>query len=351
MPDLEPREDDWARGVFDRVRTAQHEPPWIPDAAAAAGVSARHRRHRTRIAGAATTAAVIGISATAYAALGGSGRDDRMVTTPASIARPSATPSATPSAASSAPAPAPSPSSAEPIKIAASDLGKYLDFTGTWTGSGSPGTPTPWSATGMTTISRLIQSMGGIEHLRPLTPMGGLTTAPEPAGESQSAIQASGYWMADADVPSLNQRSEAHPAQRIGRVTIAVVNHQFPQTAPFGPCGVSDAVFARPMAPPAGWSTCGQWTQPDGSVIITTHALGLTTGSVTVGVKKFPDGSMVAVTMTSYVVYDRAANMIPTDRLVPDGTDFVAGPAVQNGPFDDSALALFLNWTDVKGLP
>jgi len=62
MPDLDTREDDWARGVFDRVRTGQPEPRWAPDAEGAARVSTRRRR-RTQFAGAVSTAAVIGCPA------------------------------------------------------------------------------------------------------------------------------------------------------------------------------------------------------------------------------------------------------------------------------------------------
>ncbi|MEY9857473.1 hypothetical protein ABH935_003081 [Catenulispora sp. GAS73] len=372
MPDLDTREDDWARGVFDRVRTGQDEPRWIPDAEGASRLSTRHRQRRTRVAGAVTMAAVIGVSATAYATLGRNGGDNRQVTPPAATTSPSSSvPSSSASATSpSASTPSTTPSTSPPTgsptttgtttakpTVDDASLGEYFQFTGgSMGGSGFGGASKGmrWSTDGMATIGTVWQGMDPtLGHVRALI----ANPVPLPlglsSGERQLEIYGAGYWTPNGDITPMTRPTQ-HPTTPFGYVTISSTSPIASNDGkPNGPCGIPDQVFGRSLfGIPTAWSPCDTRPQSDGSVIVTTHAQNLAEGTSTIAVREFPSGAKVMITAASYLVYYRGpGGLSPSVTWTTQAPDYVAGPKMDSVPWTDDSLAAALSAPGVKGLP
>jgi hypothetical protein len=315
MADLETREDGWARGVFDRVRTVQHEPPWIPDAAAAARLSGRHRT-RFRAAGAVAAVAVAGLSATAFTTLGGSVFRGGDTVSPA----------------------------AGPTTWSGLDLTRYLEIGGMWE-SGSYAqktTPDRLSPTGLATISVVLQRLDpGLKHIRTTTGPHDLDIRPNPPGVINNAIQTQGFWAPKGDVSSFPPPGTSfRPTSPFGSVDITPMAPGLGKQVNMAgsPCGLSAVVSSGQIPQPTAWSPCVQAHQSDGSDIVTTHSVNLAAGTVTLAERLFPDGSAVQIIASSVI-----------GRL--DTKGFEAGPSLDPVPWTDAGLAQALAGPDIKGLP
>ena len=314
MTDPETREDDWARGVFDRVRTGQHEPRWTPDAAAAARLSGRQRT-RFRAAGALAAAAVVGLSATAFTTLGGSiGKAGESTISPA----------------------------AGQTTWNGLDLTRYLQIDGAWKSNRRGGSDSPLSATGLSTISTVLQRLDpGLKHIRTTSGPGRLDTGPDIPGTTNIQIQAHGFWAPKGDVSSFPLPGTSFvPTTPFGYVSISPMGPQFGQNAPAQnePCGLGALVAIDLIPAPTTWSPCVRSPQPDGSEILVTHSVNLPTGTLTVAARVFPDHSLVQITASTVIgEKDKAAK-------------FTAGPALNPVPWTDSSLAQALTGSEIKGL-
>lgn len=325
MTDLETREDDWARGVFDRVRTGQDEPHWTPDAAAAARLSHR-RRIRFRAAGALAAVAVAGVSTTAFGTLGGSVFRSRDTISPA----------------------------AAPTTWDGLDITKYLEVGDVY--KGGPGTRATTDhppSVGLATISTVLQRLDpGLKHIRTTTGRHDIDISPNPPGVSTLAIQTQGFWAPNGDLSSFPQPGVSfRPTTPFGAVGISTTGprtgHQTGVPSPKTPCDLDFLVFNGQMPLPAAWSTCARVPQSDGSTIVTSHGTGLASGAVTVVARVFPDGSSVQIIASSVVGYQAHGGSDP--NRPPAG--FVAGPPLNPVPWTDQSLAQTLTGPDIKGLP
>lgn len=323
MTDLETREDDWARGVFDRVRTGQHEPHWAPDAAAAARLSGR-RRTRYRATGALAAVAVVGLSATAFTTLGGNVFRSRDTISP----------------------------EAAPTIWDGLDLTKYLAVGDTYHGtSGTRATTDHPPAVGLATISTVLQRLDpGLRHIRTTTGRHDLDISPNPAGISTMAIETQGFWSPNGDVSSFPKPgTRFRPTTPFGSLNINTTSPAAgPPTISGSPCGLSALSTSGQIPQPAAWSTCVRVPQSDGSTIVTSHATGLKVGAVTVAARIFPDNSEVQIVASSVIGYqDPASETGPTRP--PSG--FLAGPPLNPVPWTDQSLAQALAGPEIKGLP
>jgi hypothetical protein len=328
MTELETQEDGWARGVFDRVRTGHDEPPWTPDPATASRLSTR-RRTRMRVTGALTTAAVVGLSATAFATLGGgtAGRGQQAVSE--HQYRP--------------------PQDARPV-TPASSLSKYL-LVGI-ANAGSADVPPEVAATIGTVLTGIDPSLS---HVRSNTyEVDPLRIGPQPAG-TVNAVQAAGFWTTDGDVSPLRESAGHDPSSKpVGTVMITVWSPFGARQAmdrPSVACGLEHAVYLPGNVVPTAWSPCTEQKQSDGSVIIAAHSLGASAGEVDVAARRFPNGSMVVAAVTSFFAYDPGHENAP---LVPGAAKelhAVSGPALRPVPWTDDTLGDALSGPDVKGLP
>jgi len=370
MTELEPREDDWARGVFDRVWTGHDEPHWIPDAAAASEQSTRYRRRRTRVTGALTAAAVIGLSTTAYATLGGGeSRDGRpVVTPPGATSPPSAAAPATTSPSTAPTTTARATLSTQPSQnpttsatqhtVADADLGRYFQITG-----GSSGGPdmahahpgaTAWSATGLSTIGTVWQSMDpDLAHVRGLGDQSKLSVG-LPSGARQLEIDASAFWTPNSAVSPLD-RPTSPPTAPFGYVTISTTSPAaLDDGKPAGPCAIPDHAFGRSLyGIPTAWSPCEKHPLSDGSAVISAHALNVASGTVTIAAREFPSGAIVLVTATSYIVYDTppGQNMGFSGAWTAQPPNYTASPSLPSVPWTDDSLVAALSAPGVKALP
>ena len=327
MTELDTREDDWARGVFDRARTGRHEPHWAPDATAAARLSKRHRT-RYRATGALAVVAVTGLSATAFTALGGNVFRARDTVSPAA---------------------------GGPILWRGLDLTEYLEVGGMYMvapGHQHAADRTP--AVGLATISTVLQRLDpGLKHVRTTTGRHDLDISPNAPGVTTMAIQTQGYWSPNGELQSFPQPGVSfRPTTPIGSVDI---NTTGPQTRPQNPqgkvpappCGVNFLATSGHTPQPTAWSTCARVPQSDGSTIVTTHSTDLATGTVTIAARQFPDGSEVQIVVSSVTGYQSGGD---TGQARPP-SKFVAGPPLTPVPWTDQSLARVLVGPDIKGLP
>lgn len=323
---LENPEDDWARGVFDRVRTGQHEPHWIPDAAAAARLSSRHRT-RFRAAGALAAVAVAGLSATAFTTLGGSlGR---------------------------AGAPTTVPPAAGQTTWTGLDLTRYLEISGAWKSDSGHMTTQSMSPTGLTTVSTILRRLDpDLKHIRTTSGQHTLDITPPPAGTSIIDLTTSGYWAPNGDVshfPPMGTRYR--PTTPFGFVDITVTGPQPPvpqadkASMPNTPCEVGNVVTAGPVPMSAAWSPCTRSHQSDDSDIVISHSANLPAGEMTFAARVFADGSSVQIMASTVIGYAST----PAAK-VPDPAEFVAGPALDPVPWTDDSLAKALTGPGVKAL-
>lgn len=331
MPDLEPREDDWARGVFDRVRTGQHEPRWHPDAEAAARLSGRHRT-RVRASGALAALAVVGLSATAFGTLGGNASHGRSTLAPPTTGTPPTTP-ATPTT--------PSTSATTRHDV---DITKYLAISPEWSSTSGNGTTNgTLSPVGVATINTVLQRLDPtLGHIRTQTSPHKLDTGPEPPGVTNAEIYAGGFWAPKGDISSFPKPGTSFvPTTPFGYVSITPMGPDVGQQVNVKnkPCGLASVVNSSQVPKPTTWSPCIQSPQSDGSSIEVTHSLNLPAGVVTVAARVFPDHSSVQI-LVSTVIGEQ--DMPPA---------FVAGPSLDPVPWTDDSLVRALTGPDVKGLP
>ena len=319
MTDLETGQDDWARGVFDRVRTGQHEPYWTPDAATAARLSDR-RRVRFRAAGAFAVVAVAGLSATAFNTLGGSAFQGRETVSPA----------------------------AGSSTWSGLDLTKYLEIDGAWK-SGRSGADGPLSATGLTTVSTVLQRLDpSLDHVRTQSGRHRLDVGPQSPGSSNIELYTRGFWAPKGDVSSFPPPGTPFvPTTPFGYVSITAMGPQFTGrvNAADKPCGMGTLVSSYLIPQPTSWSPCVRAHQADGSDIVTAHSVNLPAGTVTVAVRLFPDGSSVRI-LASTVIGHQETTM--TDKSAT--AKFVSGPPLNPAPWTDAGLAQALSGPYVKGL-
>lgn len=327
MTDLETREDDWARGVFDRVRTGQQEPPWIPDAGAAARLSGRQRT-RFRAAGALAAVAVAGLSATAFTTLGGSIGG-------------SGAPTAVPPAARQA-------------AWTGLDLTKYLEIDGVWKSAERHTTPQGMSPTGLATITVVLERLDpGLKYIRTTSGQHTLDITPNPPGSSNIDLIAGGYWSPNGDVSHFPPMGTPYrPTTPVGYVDINATGPQPPvpeadrASLPNTPCQVGGVVTAGPIPMFAAWSPCVRSHQSDGSEIVISHSVNLPAGMMTFAARVFPDGSSVQITASTAVGYAST----PAAKA-PDPAKFVAGPVLSPVPWTDDSLTQALTGPAVKSLP
>jgi len=321
---LESPEDDWARGVFDRVRTGQHEPHWIPDAEAAARLSSRHRT-RFRAAGALAAVAVVGLSATAFTTLGGS------------LGKSGAPTGVGPAAAQST--------------WTGLDLSKYLEIDGLWK-EGTRGSAGTLSPTGLSSISTVLQRLDpGLKHIRTTSGQRPLDITPNPPGTFDLELAASGYWAPGGDVSFFPPAGTAYrPTTPFGHVTITATSPRFlpPEQVhrQDTPCGLDSVASTFQVPRATEWSSCVRAHQSDGSDIVVAHSTNLRAGVVTFAARLFPDGSSVSITASTVIGYTPAPVTDP-----PDPARFVAGPPLDPVPWTDDSLARALAGPTVKGMP
>lgn len=330
MTELDTREDDWARGVFDRARTGRHEPHWAPDAAGAARLSKR-RRTRYRATGALAVVAVAGLSATAFTALGGNVFRARDTVSPAA---------------------------GGPVLWYGLDLTKYLEVGETYKVDArthyAPANRLP--AVGLATVSTVLQRLDpGLKHVRTTTGRHDLDISPTPPGVTTMAIQTQGYWSPNGELQSFPHPGDSfRPTTPIGSVDINTTDPQTrpqnPQSkvpVPAPPCGVNFLATSGHTPQPTAWSTCVRVPQSDGSTIVTTHSTDLATGTVTIAARQFPDGSEVQIVASSVIGYQSGGDTSPGRPP----SKFVAGPPLTPVPWTDQSLARVLVGPDIKGLP
>lgn len=327
MADLENLEDDWARGVFNRVRTGQHEPHWIPDAATAARLSGR-RRTRVRATGVLAAVAIVGLSATAFTTLGGNVFRSRDTVSPAS----------------------------GPATWNGLDLTKYLMVDGVWaTETRNPGghdkfnADSPMSVTGLTSIAFVLKRLDpDLSHVRTTSGPHRLVIGPAIPGTSNVQLHASGYWAPNGDVSSFPPIGTPYrPTTPFGEVDITVRNPQprQGQAIPDSPCGIGGVATYYPVPRPKTWSTCVRQHQSDGSDIFIAHSTDLPAGRVTVATRVFPDGSSVMIAASTVIGYT------PRQAGQPSGSaEFLTGPALNPVPWTDDSLVRALTGPAIKGL-
>lgn len=324
MTDLEIQEDDWARGVFDRVRTGQQEPHWVPDAVAAAGVSAG-RRTRLRLSGTLAAAAIVGISATAFTTLGGGSGGGG---------------SGTLSSASGGPA------------STYSNLTTYLTLSRTYSTGASRSDPQMYPAAAATTIDHILLGLDPTRaRIQAEGGSGPFVVGALPDGVHAVEIGGTGYWVPRGVTKPALLGPDSDPAKPVGLVTIKLLNPQVGPGTPAAtaPCGLGGGLFEMsPDAAPKDWSPCEKQRQSDGSFIETTHSLDAGAESMTVAARTFPNGSTVVAAVAPAIVYDHGA---PVPMLsLPKGPDYVPGAALKPVPWTAATLAAALSGPDVKGL-
>lgn len=330
MSDIETREDEWARGVFDRAHASHEEPHWIPDAAAASRLSTR-RRTRYRMTGALAVVAVAGLSASAFVTLSG-GAVGGGQTTAAPGTRPYSP-----------------PKNAKTIEPA--DLGKYLADGLVYSNAkamDSTGVP----AAAATTMSTVVSGVDpDLTHVRAASPSPVSIVAEAPSNLRD--VSGFGFWTADGRAPA-----PVVPSKALGSLYISVYSsweaaHQIHLADQNTVCGVANT-WVPPRYWPTSWSPCTRQTQSDGSVIITTHSTGANGGELSIAARRFPDGSMVTIGASSVVYYTqdpRGTYMFLRYGASLETKGVVAGKALAKVPWTDDSLADALSGPNVKGLP
>jgi len=315
MTELDTRDDDWVREAFDRARTDAPEPHWIPDAAGAARLSSRHR-YRARAAGVLATAAVVGVSTTAYASLsGGVSRGGQQA-----------------SAAGTS----------HKAVLTRSELAEYLGPSILETSSGAATLTIAAPQATLTTFGTVLRGIDpSLAHVRYPKGSFSLNTGKEVSDTRDiTQIGLEGFWTTDGDASSMNGAHTPDRSRPIGHVNITMLSSHTVQLhdKKLGSCGLlSDMYVSSEFQLAAGnaWSSCLQQPQSDGSVIATTHSEGLSAGEVSIAAREFPDGSAVMVHASSFFAY-----ALPQHP----------GAALKPVPWTDGTLAAALSGPDVKGL-
>ncbi|WP_194905205.1 hypothetical protein [Catenulispora rubra] len=323
MPDLESREDDWARGVFDRAHTSDNEPHWVPDAAAAARTSARQRT-RYRATGALAAAAIVALSAGAFTTLGGGASSSgQTMVSPAS----------------------------SPAKTIAplSSLSKYLRL-GNGYRNPTPKDPVAIPAGAAATISAVISGIDpGLAHVRNSYDRSPTVIGPPASGRFLDDVGGMGFWTTDG-VPPVNGHDDV--STPLGTVTVNVYDSWLAgqiTTPPNVACGL-DEFWVPVYLLPTSWSPCTHQTLSDGSVIVTTHSVGDKDGEMSVAGRRFPDGTLVTVSASSVVYFGTISGYPPLGNGAGKQRS-ITGKALKPVPWTDDTLAKALSGPEVKGLP
>lgn len=337
MTEFDTPEDEWARGVFDRVRTGSRpEPHWAPDAAGAAQTSARHRQ-RVRVTGALAAAAVIGVSATVFATLDGGSASGGTKLTPGS-------------------SPAPThalPTSQDPPLSPEAEAAKVANYVSVFAfGAPDAGGAYRVPAAALTTVDGILTRVDpGLGHVRAQDTSLVALIGPEPGNRRADRVEAHGYWTTDGDSSRIIHTDKSSPLGAIDIRVSSPRSSKWPELRN-APCGLTEEGEWDPAsAAMITWSACDTVDGPDGSRILTTHSVNFPAGQVTVAARVFPDGSTVTITATSFVVYLKEAEGVKTGIHTPDSSHLVAGKAVTPTPWTDDRFALALMASDIKALP
>ena len=228
MSDIETREDEWARGVFDRAHASHDEPHWIPDADAAARLSTR-RRTRHRMTGALAVVAVAGLSASAFATLGGGANRGGQTT-------------------------AGSQAQAKTINPPA-DLGNYLRVAPGFRNPTPKLLPVPIPAEAVTTMNAIVSGIDpSLAHVRNLWGPGPITIGPQPP-DSLADIEGLGFWTDSGTAPEPSPTTRPSLSGPWTSRSPAPGRQKQPVTVPKAACGLADfwvpLFLGRPPGRPA----------------------------------------------------------------------------------------------------
>lgn len=353
MTDHDTLDDAWAGHAFDRARAPHDEPHWLPDVAGAVRLSNRRRR-RTRFTTAAAVVVVVGLAASDYIALGGGdgGRAGAEPGSPASSGTPHHSPTPAPHhipppamsqpsvslSAVSPPSAPPAPPQSAQDKTLAAELSKTMAvFPG-------PDLPVPRaSAQALTHLVKALDPTGA--HLRQAGRPQDLQSrviGTAPNGSDSGSLQAYSMWTPDGDGEKPYSGSPDLSAA-YGELAIQT----FPAMAkpdPMTPC--QSWIYGLSIDDKVDWAPCQDRHLKDGSELITTHSTSLGDRRITVGVRKFPDGSLLNVSLVNWVQYATANHDYPDSVLLPHRGGFLQSKAIQPVPWTDEQLADALSSVD-----
>lgn len=312
-------EDGWATAAFDRARLSQNEPFWSPDAALAARTSAR-RRTRTRITGAASVAAIVGISGMAYAAIGiGARAGDQ-------------------NAASAT-------SAAAQDEHLGREIGKYFAMPIPIDEQGSGGVrPLPIERTMAQDLENLAKALDPSgQHLRAAgyEPVSVVSTAQPGIGTSII-----GYWTPNGSAGAIlalrHTENDAYGSVSVGFAGAAPHNVN-------GPCGM----WANGLDPEmkVAWSGCVKHVLSDGSYVLSAHSTNLGHALLALATRVFPDGSRITVAATNTLVYDRSSDNHLTVLMAPTSPQFFFGKSVEPAPWTEQTVTAALSGDGIKHAP
>jgi hypothetical protein len=318
MTEHEVLDDSWATAAFDRARLSQNEPHWSPDAAQASRTSAR-RRVRTRITGAASVAAVFGISATAYATLGVGTRAGNQ------------------NAASATPAVKTTDTAAQNDKLGR-EIGKYFAM------------PIPGGVGAVPIEHTMAQDLENLataldpsgQHLRAMgyEPVS-IVSTPEP-GFGVSIV---GYWTPDGSTSAIYDKHTENDAY-------GAVDVSFAGAAPHtvnGPCGM----WANGLDPEmnVAWSACVTHPLSGGSYVLSAHSTNLGRAQLVMATRVFRDGSRITVSATNTLVYDRPNDDHLTVLMAPTSPGYFFGKSVEPAPWTEQTVTAALSSDGIKRAP
>lgn len=319
MTEHEVLDDSWATAAFDRARLSQNEPHWSPDAAQASRTSAR-RRVRTRITGAASVAAVVGISGMAYATLGvGAGAGDQNAASATSAA-------------------------AQNDKLGR-EIGKYFAMPIPIDAKGSGhAEPVPIERTMAQDLENLAKALDPSgEHLRApgYEPVSIASTIQRGVGESII-----GYWTPDGSASAIldlkHTENDAYGAVSVGFAGAAphVVN---------GPCGM----WANGLDPEmkVAWSGCVKHRLSDGSYVLSSHSTNLGRAQLVLATRVFSNGSRITVSTANALVYDRPNDDHLTVQMAPTSPGYFFGKSVEPAPWTEQTVTAALSSDGIKNPP
>lgn len=323
MTDLEVLDDGWATAAFDRARLSQNEPYWSPDAAQASRTSAR-RRVRTRITGAASVAAVVGISVTAYATLGAGAGDHKAA--------------ATTSAAKS------TETAAQNDKLGR-EIGKHFAMPIPIDAQGPGGDgAVPIEHTMAQDLENLAEGLDPSgQHLRAAgyEPVSVVSTPQADVG-----LFNLGYWTPDGSAGAiLDQKHTENDSYGMVDVSFADTVRPFAN----GGCGI----WANGLDPEmkVAWSDCAKHVLGDGSYVLSTHSTNLGQALLVLATRVFPDGGRITVSATNTLVYDRSSDNHLTVLMAPTAPQFFFGKSVEPSPWTEKTVTAALSGDGIKDAP
>ncbi|NUR25922.1 MAG: hypothetical protein HOV83_08765, partial [Catenulispora sp.] len=267
-----------------------------------------------------------GLSASAYATLGGS-------------SRPGETTSATSSTSGS-----------KHEKELAKTLADHFDLTiGGGPADGNFEHPGPVrvpdsSAEGLASLLKTLDPDG--THLRPFDRD---EKAVGPADNWMvNSIWASSYWTPDGSTSLLRSENPEAKSKAFGAVGVYIWSPGSLGVADSKPCDIWANGIGAEMN--ITWSECAKHQLGDGSYVVTSHSTNLK-ARIILASRVFPDGGRVTVSVADTLVYDHAVNDHTTVLRAPTGPGFIWGESVDPMPWTESAIADALAAPAVKELP